>query len=173
MTDTDGVLLVLGSGHQQFREYLLASAAQRGKVWLFDPEAPTWQTPYIVGSTVLDVFDPAASLPAARELAAHTPVRGVYCYHEAGILAAAHVAAELGVPGPTPEAVAAVRDKSKTRDILTRAGIRQPEVARVTTLEEAEKAASRIGFPLVVKPRGLGASQGWSRSPPARTWPKP
>ncbi|MGN9759904.1 ATP-grasp domain-containing protein [Streptomyces sp. SD31] len=160
MTDTDGVLLVLGSGHQQFREYLLASAAQRGKVWLFDPEAPTWQTPYIVGSTVLDVFDPAVSVPAARELAAHTPVRGVYCYHEAGILAAAHVAAELGVPGPTPEAVAAVRDKGATRDVLARAGIRQPEVARVTTEEEAEKAAARIGFPLVAKPRGLGASQG-------------
>jgi biotin carboxylase len=160
MTDPDGVLLVLGSGFKEFREYLLAAAARRGRVWLFDPQEPTWQTPYIAGATVLDAFDPETAVKAARELAASTPVRGVYCYNEANILAAACIAEDLGVPGPTPRAVAAVRDKSVTRDVLTRAGIRQPKVALVTTQDEAEDAARRIGFPLVAKPRNLGASQG-------------
>lgn len=160
MTGSDGVLLALGSGFQQFREYLLASAARRGEVWLFDGEEPTWQVPHIAGYSIVDTFDPEAVVKAARELAADRPVRGVYCYHEASILAAARVADELGVPGPTPQAVAAVRDKSVTRELLTRAGIRQPAVALVTTLEEAEEAGRRIGFPLVAKPRALAASEG-------------
>jgi biotin carboxylase len=156
----DGVILVLGSGHQQFREYLLAAAARRGAVWLFDPAEPTWQKPHITGATVLDVFDPEAAVAAARELVRDTPVRGVYCYHEAAIQAAARVAEELGVPGPAPAAVTAVRDKSVTRDLLTRAGIPQPAVALVATAAEADEAARRIGFPMVAKPRSLGASQG-------------
>lgn len=160
MTDPHGVLLVLGSGIREVREYLLASASQRGETWLFDSEEPTWQTPYIVGATVLDVFDPETSVRAARELAARRPVVGVYCYNEAAILAAACVADELGVPGPTPQAVAAVRDKGVTRDVLTQAGIRQPAVALVRTREEIEDASRRIGFPVVVKPRSLGGSQG-------------
>ncbi|MBD0669487.1 ATP-grasp domain-containing protein [Streptomyces sp. CBMA156] len=160
MTDPQGVLLVLGSGYQQFREYLIASASQRSEIWLFDSEEPTWQTPHLAGSTVLDIFDPETVARAARELAARRPVRGVYCYHEASILAAARAAAELGVPGPTPQAVAAVRDKSVTRELLTQAGIRQPVVALVTSPEEIEDVARRVGYPLVLKPRSMGASQG-------------
>ncbi|MBO4269198.1 ATP-grasp domain-containing protein [Microbispora triticiradicis] len=161
MANSDGVLLVMASGFPHYREYLLASIAQRGgPVWLFETERPSWQTPYIAGSTVVDVFDPEAVVAAARELAARTPVRGVISYHEAVIEAAARVAAELGLPGPAPEAVTAVRDKPTTRRLLDRAGIRQPRHALVATPEEAAAAAGRIGFPLVAKPRGLGASQG-------------
>lgn len=160
MTDPHGMLLVLGSGYQQFREYLLASASQRGEVWLFDSQEPTWQVPYIAGATVLDVFNPETAVNAARELIARRPVGGVYCYHEACLPAAAYVADKLGLPGPTPQAAAAVRDKSTTRDVLTQAGIRQPKVALVNTQGEAEDAAQRLGFPLVAKPRSLAASQG-------------
>jgi biotin carboxylase len=156
----DSVLLVMGSGHQHFREYLLASAARTGPLWLFDPDEPTWQAPYVAGTTVLDVFDPECAVRAARQLAATTAVRGVYCYHEGVIVAAAHVCEALGLPGPSPQAVTAVRDKSVTRDRLTRAGLRQPRYAVVRDPEEAAQAAAVVGYPLVAKPRSLGASQG-------------
>ena len=157
---TDGVLLVMGSGHQQYREYLLASAAQAAPLWLFDPQEPTWQRPHVQGASVLDVFDPEAALAAARELALTTKVLGVFCYHEGVIRAAAHVAEELGVPGPSPAAVASVRDKSTTREKLTAAGFVQPRRALVAPGADAAGPASAVGFPLVAKPRGLGASQG-------------
>ncbi|MEV6976020.1 ATP-grasp domain-containing protein [Kitasatospora sp. NPDC093806] len=156
----DGVLLVMGSGHQQYREYLLASAAEVAPVWLFDPQPPTWQQPYIQGSTVFDVFDPVEAVLRAKELAATTRILGVYCYHEGVISAAASVAAALELPGPTPAAVGNVRDKNATRELLTAAGFVQPRRALVRDLAEATAEAERIGFPLVAKPRGLGASQG-------------
>jgi biotin carboxylase len=160
VTASQSLLLVMGSGDRNFREYLLASAARRYPLWLFDPDPATWQRPYLAGSTVLDVFDPGTAVAAARELARRHRVLGVYCYHEAVILAAAHVAADLGLPGPTVDAVAAVRDKARSRELLTRAGLGQPRYALVTTVEQAQEAARSLGFPLVCKPRGLGASQG-------------
>jgi biotin carboxylase len=156
----EGVLLVLGSGHQQFREYLLAAAAATAPVWLFDPTGASWQRPYVRGSTALDVFDPDTAVRAARRLAADVPVLGVLCWHEGVILSAAHVAESLRLPGPGVDAVRACRDKSRTRVALRAAGIPQPEFALASTVDDTRTAADRIGYPLVLKPLSLGASQG-------------
>ncbi|MDG4792747.1 ATP-grasp domain-containing protein [Micromonospora sp. WMMD1082] len=161
MSASEGVLLVMGSGHQQFREYLLRAAAEHSRLWLFDPEEPSWQRRYVTGATALDVFDPAAAVRAARDLVGDgVTISGVYCYHEAVIAAAAHVAADLGLPGPTPDAVRTVRDKALTRARLTQAGLAQPRYAVVGPADDVATAAAGIGFPLVAKPRTLGASQG-------------
>ncbi|MGH3860762.1 ATP-grasp domain-containing protein [Actinokineospora sp.] len=160
MDTTDGVLLLMGSGAQLYREYLVESAARNHRVWLFDPDEPTWQRPYIAGYDVIDVFDPAAVVAAARGLAETVPVLGVYCYHEGVIVAAAEAAAALGLPGTAPEAVRACRDKVRTRELLHAARVPQPMFALVGTIEAATAAAGEIGYPLVIKPRGLGASQG-------------
>src|SRR5690242_17275117 len=108
----DGILLVMGSGDRQYREYLIAAAAQRHPLWLLDPDPPSWQSRYVVGSTVADVFDPETATAAALELAERIPIRGVFCYHEAVIGSAAHVTATLGLPGTSPAAVRACRDKN-------------------------------------------------------------
>jgi biotin carboxylase len=158
--ESNPVLLVMGSGDQRFREYLLKSAARRYPIWLFDPDPPSWQQPYITGSTVLDVFDPAAAVAAAAELSRRHPVAGVFCYHEAVIVAAAAAAAALGVPGPPGPAVTTVRDKHRTRQSLAAAGLPQPRHSLVSDLAQAQAAAAELGFPLISKPRGLGASQG-------------
>jgi biotin carboxylase len=160
VTAPDPVLLVMGSGDQRFREYLLESAASRYPLWLFDPDPATWQRPHIAGSTTLDVFDPAAATAAAAELSRQCRIMGIYCYHEAVILSAAHVAAALSLPGPSVQAVAAVRNKHRSRELLTRAGLPQPRNALVSTAEQARATAAALGFPLVSKPCGLGASQG-------------
>jgi biotin carboxylase len=161
MAVSSEVMLVLATGHQRFREYLLASTHRCGvPLWVFDPEAPTWQRRYAAGWDVLDVFDPPTAVRAAQELSRRRTVRGVYCYHEAAILAAAEVAAALHLPGPTSDAVVAVRDKLRTRDRLSAAGLRQPRYAVVQPGEDPGPVAEKIGFPLVTKPRGLGASQG-------------
>ncbi|MFG3340814.1 ATP-grasp domain-containing protein [Glycomyces sp. NPDC048151] len=155
------LLLIMGTGHELFREYLLASAAEDGPpLWALDPAEPTWQAKYLAGHTVCDVFDPAAALAAVREVAAEHRVLGVFCWHEAAIQAASEAAAELGLPGPDPAAVRAVRDKSATRDALTEAGIPQPRFRVLRPGEDGTGAAAEIGFPLVVKPIALGASQG-------------
>lgn len=52
------------------------------------------------------------------------------------------------------------RDKHSTRTRLTAAGLPQPRFEMTHTLEQARDVAARIGYPVVVKPRALGASMG-------------
>jgi biotin carboxylase len=58
------------------------------------------------------------------------------------------------------EAARNCRDKRRTRQVLATAGVPQPESVAVASLDEATRQAARIGYPVVLKPRGLGASQG-------------
>jgi len=97
---------------------------------------------------------------AARELAATTRIDGVYCYDEARILVAAQVARLLGLPGGDPDAVYRCRDKRATRAALRAAGVPQPESIVAREAADARKAATRLGFPLVLKPQALAASEG-------------
>lgn len=153
-------VLVVGSGVRPYREYLLASACRVAPLWLLETVEATWQSPYLAGSTVVDVSDPAALVAAGTALAARREVGGVLCYDEALILATAHLREALGLPGMGVAAVEACRDKRTTRAVLRRAGLRQPVSVTVATLDEARAAAAETGFPLVVKPRALGASNG-------------
>jgi biotin carboxylase len=158
--EADGVILLIGCGLRKYREYLLAGAAATHPVWLFTGEAPDWQSPFLTGHTVVDVTDRAAVLAAAKELADRVPVRGVLSWDETLIVTTAHVAEALGLPGAGVDGVEGCRDKFRSRRLLTEAGVDQPRYAWVDTAEEALAAAESIGYPVVVKPRGMGASIG-------------
>ncbi|MFD5248942.1 ATP-grasp domain-containing protein [Amycolatopsis sp. NPDC058340] len=162
MSSAEGVVLVIGCGMRPYREYLLASAGHRHPLWLFNGSEPTWQERYITGATVLDTQDQDAVLAAARALHATTPVLGVVSWDEALIVAAAHVADELGVPGAGVSAIEGCRDKWFSRRTLTAAGVAQPDFGFVHDDDQAVRVAERIGYPVVVKPRGGGASIGVS-----------
>ena len=74
----DPLLLLIGTGKQDFREYLLASVASRYRVHLLCGAEPGWPRGYLAGWTVLDMddtVDATQMCAAARELAAHQAVR--------------------------------------------------------------------------------------------------
>ncbi|MFH8976415.1 ATP-grasp domain-containing protein [Streptomyces sp. NPDC017890] len=156
----DGVILLIGCGLRTYREYLLAGAARTRPVWLFTPAEPDWQEPYLTGHTVVDVMDREAVLAAARELAGRVTVRGVLSWDETLIVTTAHVAEALGLPGAGVDGVEGCRDKFRSRRLLAEAGVDQPRYAWADTAEEALAAAEEIGYPVVIKPRGMGASIG-------------
>lgn len=160
----EAVVLVVGSGMRRYREYLLSSAGQRHKLWLLDAAEPSWQHDYVAGATVVDTRDPAALVRAAREVALHREVSGLICYDELLIESAAHVVAALGLRGMTGEAVARCRDKDSTRATLREAGVLQPRSVAVSSLPDALEVASGFGYPVVLKPRNLGASYGVSKA---------
>jgi biotin carboxylase len=167
MRTDDGVLLLISSGRRAYREYLLAGLSACVPVWLVDEEPPTWQRRYIAGSSVVSLTDHARMVPdedglleAAAEVARTRPVRGICTYDEGFVIAAARVAERLGLPGFTAAGAGHCRDKHLTRAVLTRHGLPQPRYAVAGTLGEAVAAAERIGFPVVLKPRGMGASAG-------------
>jgi biotin carboxylase len=109
---------------------------------------------------VVNLFDHGLLARTAREVASRRRIVGVMCWDEPFVMPAAHVAAEFGVPGLSVSGVDGCRDKYHTRAKLTAAGLPQPGCELAATVDEARAAAARIGYPVVVKPRALGASMG-------------
>lgn len=155
-----GVVLVVGCGMRRYREYLLSSAATRHPLWLFNADEPTWQRDYVAGTTVLDVYDRDAVLAAARALAESRPVLGVLSWDETLVVATAHIADALGLPGAGITGIEGCRDKRRNRELLSAAGLPQPAYGWAASEQEAVHTAERIGYPVVIKPRGMGASIG-------------
>jgi biotin carboxylase len=158
--DPRPLLLVVGSGDQRYREYIMRSAAAKYRLWLLDADPPTWQSTYLEGSTVVDPMVIADGVAAGLAVAAERKVDGVLCYDEGLIWPASHVAEALGVIGNPPDVVRSCRDKHATREVLDRAGVPQARSACVSSAGEAAAAAAAIGYPVVLKPRGLAGSKG-------------
>ncbi|MET9789281.1 ATP-grasp domain-containing protein [Streptomyces canus] len=154
------LLLLIGSSARRSREFILQTVSRRYALWLLQPAPTTWEEPYVVGSTVVDNTRHEPLIEAARRVAAEHEVAGVFCYDEGLVTPAAHVSQALGLPGNTPEAVVACRDKNATRTAMEEAGVAQPASIGVRSLGEAREAAEKLGFPVVVKPRGLAGGMG-------------
>ncbi len=169
MTGKDApLLLLIGTGKQAFREYLLAPIASRYRVHLLCGAEPGWPRGYLDGWTVLssmdDTIDAAQMCAAARDLAARETVRGVLSWDEARILQSAKVAAELGRPGGDPDMVLRCRDKHLTRKALDAGGVPQPRSVLVADARQAAASAEAMGYPVVLKPRAMGGSLGVVRA---------
>lgn len=156
----DELVFVIGCGLHHDRAYLLEGAARRARVWLFDTELPTWQSRYIEGFTQVDPSDARALTAAAHLVAQRVKPSGVLCYQEQYVQSAARVVERLALPGFSAEAIRNCRDKRRTRDALAAAGVGQPASVAVSSLEEARAVAAGIGYPVVLKPRGLAGSMG-------------
>ncbi|MER6017488.1 ATP-grasp domain-containing protein [Streptomyces anulatus] len=165
MSTDDRVLVVIGSGLKIYREYLIESAARRAaeldlKLVLVNNLKPNWQQPYFDEITVVNVFDHDELRKTVREIADRRTVVGLFSYDEPLVMPTAELAAEFGVPGLGLAGVEGCRDKHATRARLTAAGLPQPGFELTASVEQAREAAARIGYPVVVKPRALGASMG-------------
>ncbi|MEV7599135.1 ATP-grasp domain-containing protein [Kitasatospora sp. NPDC089797] len=158
------LLLLIGSGGQLWREYILKSAANSYDLWLFAPNEPGWESPYLKGNTVVDTLDPRATAESAARLGESTQIAGVLCYDEIRVPVAAFVAESLKLPGANIEGVRACRDKHLGREAMAAAGVAQPASRAVASLEQAREEAQEIGYPVVLKPRALAASVGVVRA---------
>lgn len=158
------LLLLLGTGSRDYREYLLASISTRYRMHLLLWDEPSWELDYVTSWAVLsrrdETIDAAELIDAARELATREPLDGVLTWDEARVLQGAKVAAAFGLPGGDPDAAMRCRDKHLTREALASAGIPQARSILVASPDEALDAADQIGYPVVLKPRAMAASLG-------------
>lgn len=99
--------------------------------------------------------DEAALLPWVRRLHDALEFDGVVSSCDYYLPTVAAAAAELGLPGPSREAMAAACDKARTRRICRAAGVPGPEFALGSDPADLVEAAERIGYPVVVKPVDL------------------
>ncbi|MEU7560292.1 ATP-grasp domain-containing protein [Streptomyces eurythermus] len=140
---------LLRTPHEMGLEVVLAAATPPADESLYDLHL------------AVDELDEQAVLAAVRDhLARGGRIDAVATFHEGALHVAARIAAELGLPGNSPEAVRAMRDKFLTGQRLAKAGVPTPGTLVATTLVEAQAAAAELGFPLVLKPQASASSQG-------------
>lgn len=94
-----------------------------------------------------------------RRFAERRPLARIECLWEPGMLLAARLREELGLPGMTVAETRPFRDKEEMKQVLDRAGIRTPRHRRAATERACWEAAEAIGYPLIVKPvAGAGSA---------------
>jgi acetyl-CoA carboxylase, biotin carboxylase subunit len=117
--------------------------------------------------------NPAAVLEAARQSGAQAIHPGYGFLSEDPSFAAAVGAAGLVWVGPTAEAIEAMGDKIRARNLVAAAGV---PVSRGTTSPVADAAAAvdaarEIGFPLMVKASAGGGGMGMAVAPDEESLP--
>ncbi|MBV1938798.1 ATP-grasp domain-containing protein [Streptomyces sp. BV286] len=115
--------------------------------------------PLLAARNVLtaETNDIDALLPEVERLHGALGFDGVLTSCDYYLPTVARIAARLGLPGPTPEAVENACRKDTTRRVLGDAGVPGPRFAVCADRAAAEEAARELGFPLVVKPVDLCA----------------
>ncbi|MET0419634.1 MAG: ATP-grasp domain-containing protein, partial [Actinoplanes sp.] len=165
LRDTDDprpVLLLINSMCADYREWALRGLQREFRLWLLDEQEDLWDRPYLAGQIKVDALNVDDAITAAKELSSRLPVAGVLCYDEMRIWAGAQIAAALGLPTASPDAILACRDKRLTRELMAGSpgAVRSIAVADVAG---ARRAAELIGYPVVLKPRALAGSEGVTR----------
>ncbi|MGW2822139.1 ATP-grasp domain-containing protein [Streptomyces sp. NPDC001443] len=150
---------------EAYRGYCLQSVAATYDVVLITSEEPSWEVPYLRDCVVVpDPTDQAALSAAGRALAERYDLAGVFTWTEWYVVPTARLARQLGLQTNAPEAMQACRNKATSRSLFARYGVPSAASVSVRTLREAEAAAERIGYPVVLKPAAHAASMGVIRT---------
>ncbi len=122
-----------------------------------DPELKDWLGDY---EQVGSVCDEGALLHTVRRIQARGWVDRMEATVEAHILPVAKVREATGIPGTSVETAFLCRDKPAMKEVLRRNGIPCAASDGVSSADEARAFAARVGFPIILKPRGgAGAAE--------------
>ncbi|WP_244419947.1 ATP-grasp domain-containing protein [Streptomyces hygroscopicus] len=159
-----GTLLVIGTGMEEYRAHGLRQIAASHRVTVLGSERSSWAHPLIAAHILSDMADAELTALAVKEFAAASPITGVMTYMEKHAEFAARLAQEMALPGPSPAAVSACRDKALTRRLLDEASVPSARAYVASSQEHAVDIAEFLGYPVVVKPRALSCSAGVRRA---------
>jgi predicted ATP-grasp superfamily ATP-dependent carboligase len=152
-------LVLVGSGEAAFREYALRAISTKARIVLLLNAAPTWEARYSADFIVADLNDYDTVIDRLRGIECD----GVLTYDERFVELAAHLTTALRLPGPSPSAVRAAKDKSVLRQLIHSAGLSPIRFGVAHSLADAYRVVSAVGLPAVFKPRALGGSAGVCR----------
>ncbi|ALO97762.1 carboxylase [Streptomyces hygroscopicus subsp. limoneus] len=162
------VVLVVAAADMEaeaYRGYCLQSVAAAYDVVLITGEEPSWEVPYLRDCVVVpDPADPVQLSAVGQALADRYDLAGVFTWTEWYLVPVARLARRLGLPTNAPEVMQACRNKAVSRSLFAQHGVPSAASVTVRTEVEAEAAAERIGYPVVLKPAAHAASIGVIRA---------
>lgn len=153
-------LLLVGTGGVKRRRVLEALCALGLERITCLHDAPNWAAPYVDDWIVADsVHWSPETLDTVRAHGCRPD--GVLTYDDYSVVAAAHLAHELGLVGVSPLAAERAKDKHAFRAVCRAHGLPAPRSLRVEP--DAPDAAARteahgLSYPVVVKPTHGGGS---------------
>ncbi|MHA5048853.1 ATP-grasp domain-containing protein [Streptomyces sp. SD15] len=154
------LVLIVSPGDEPYRGYCLEQVAAAYDVVLLTGTEPSWEKPFIVDRTVVDLSDPAALLAGGRALAERHDLAGVVTWDEWHLVPTARLARALGLSSTSVEVMRACRNKATARTLFARHGVPSAASMRARTLLEAGLATMTLGLPAVIKPAAFAGSIG-------------
>lgn len=118
--------------------------------------------PFDMGDRYLEIdcSDPQLAAEQVAALGDDVPLDGLVAADDGGVVVVALAGNALGLRANPADAASATRNKHLMRDRLAAAEVPQPDYGVATTAADIAETASRVGFPLVLKPLDRSASQG-------------
>jgi D-alanine-D-alanine ligase len=146
-------LLVISSPSPK-KKFIYTRLKELGPKMILISSEENWVSKLADGFIAADPLDEVACVAKVEELVKTTKIDGVITFWENAVPLAATLAERFGWIGNSPQAALNARNKYLTRQTLENAklGKYQPAWALIKNHGDLEKAAARIGFPLVLKP---------------------
>lgn len=108
----------------------------------------------------VSIIDKDAVLALAREL----QIDGIMSFAvDPGVVTAAYVQEQMGLPGNPYESVCILQNKDKFRNYLTQHGFTVPKAKGFSSVEEALSETYWYPWPVIVKPTDAAGSKGVTR----------
>lgn len=107
--------------------------------------------------------DEARSVSAVVAACGDTAPDGIVAVGDRPAVLAAHLAGAFGIPGHSPAAAGACRNKLATRQALWAAGLPTPWFDSMPIKGDAGRTSLRVEYPAVIKPLALSGSRGVMR----------
>ncbi len=155
------VLLILPTSTYRAADFLEAAEALGLELSVASEEAvPLVDSDRFVE---IDCAHPEESAERVAAFAVSRPIDAIVPVDDRGVLIAALAARRLGLPHNPPDAAAATRNKAMLRRALARGEVPQPRFG-LAGVDGTVGVADQVGYPVVIKPLSLSASQGVIRA---------
>lgn len=163
-TGTPHLLLVTATTGYQARAFVEAAGGLRAHLTIASDRCHQLDDPWGDQALAIRFERPDESLPAVLQRHREQAIDGMVACGDRAALLAAHIAAELGLPGNPVAAVEACHDKFAFRQRQAAAGLPAPWFQRFPLDANPDRLAASIPYPCVVKPLLLSGSRGVIRA---------
>src|SRR5246127_489025 len=153
-TDLKSKTLLVISSPNPKKKFIYTRLKELGPKMILLASEENWVSKLADGFLQADPLDEVACAAKVEELVKTMKIDGVITFWENAVPLAATLAQRFGWIGNAPQAALNARNKYLTRQTLENAKLSkyQPAWALIKGHSDLEKAAARIGFPLVLKP---------------------
>ena len=157
------VLLLATTTGYQIRSFGEAAQALGVRLVFASDRCDQLEDPWWDQAIPVRFQDEARSVDAVVAACGNAVPDGIVAAGDRPAVLGAHLADAFGLPGHTPAAAAACRNKLETRQALWAAGLPTPWFVSMPIKGDAEPKTIRVEYPAVIKPLALSGSRGVMR----------